>query len=599
MHDGTKHFGATQLAAAFLWRLKMGLRHIKAAACCAAPKTSSFFRPILLIASVWIFCLASAQAAEPTSSSLTLWYRQPATLWNDALPLGNGRLGAMAYGQTAHERVQLNEAGVWAGGPWDARNPAAQQALSEIRRLLFEGNPVEAEALARRTLLANPLRQPSYQTLADLWLEFPDHEGATDYRRELELERAVETVSYRVGGVGFRRELFISAPDQVLVVRLTADRPRSITLSLNLVRAAGVTGHETHAQPDAPIQELLSGQAEVSQGRFTPEELARIGTSFKGATFNVAARLRLEGGTMRARGEACLIEAADSVMILLAAVSGDGETDLKARCTETIAAVSGKSYDQLLAAHVADYQKLYRRVTLDLGRSDAERLPTNERLKAFATGGADPSLATLLFQYGRYLLIAGSRPGSRAAGFLQGLWADGFSPSWEGKPTLNINTERMLLWARRRQGERAYSFLADEFKGRTAASLLNGGAKVFQIDGNFGTTAGIAELLLQSHLEGSTEGAARRAELMAGAVGVAEDAVHIIELLPALPKAWPKGAVTGLKASGGFEVELAWREGKLTGATIRSRGGTACKVKYGEHTQAVTLKPADCYHFIR
>lgn len=377
-----KHFGVRKIVTAFI-RLASWFRLVKAAARGRTPKASltANFHALLL----WgmLVCFASAQAAPPTSASLKLWYRQPAKSWNDALPLGNGRLWAMAYGQTAHERVELNEEGLWAGGPWDARLTAVLKGLPEIHRLLFAGKPVEAGALARQHLLASPQRQPPCQTMADLWLEFPDHERAADYRRELDLERAVETVSYRVGGVGFRRELFVSAPYRVLIVRLTADRPRAIDVSINLVRAAGVTGHETNANPDAPIQQLLSGQAEAAQRRFTPDELARVGPAFKGAQFNAAARVRLEGGTMRARGEACMIEGADRVTILLAAASGNGETDLRARCVSTLAAVSGKSYDQLLAAHVADYQTPFRRVKFDWGHTAAERLANRILLDFF------------------------------------------------------------------------------------------------------------------------------------------------------------------------------------------------------------------------
>jgi alpha-L-fucosidase 2 len=355
---------------------------------------------------------------------LRLWYQQPARQWVEALPIGNGRLGAMVFGRVANERIQLNEDSVWYGGPRDRLNPDAAANINEVRRLLLAGQLRAAELLARGALLSTPRRQNPYQTLADLELLFyPEPGEVSDYRRELHLDDAIARVSYRRNGVTVQREMFASAVDNVIVLRLSADQPGQLTCSANLTRRpmedrSGKTGTDTIR---------IEGQ---------------VGPN--GVFYAALLKAVAEGGSVRTLGDSMVVERADAVTFLLAANTTFRTAEPLSFSLQQLGRAAAKPYATLRAEHVADHQRLFRRVRLDLGRNEAAELPTDQRLARLQAGADDPALAALYFQYGRYLLIASSRPGSLPAN-LQGIWNESMTPSWESKYTININTE-MNYW---------------------------------------------------------------------------------------------------------------------------------------------------------
>jgi alpha-L-fucosidase 2 len=372
------------------------------------------------------------QKTAEASSEQRLWYRQPAHRWEEALPVGNGRLGAMVFGGIEQERLQLNEDSLWSGKPQDADNPEAIRYLPEIRRLLFAGRYAEAQKLTYERLVckgpgtahghAARSDYGCYQTLGDLHLALEGHAEAADYRRELDLETAVARVTYRVGETTFTREVFSSAPDQVLVVRLAGDRPGKINFTATLSR------EECTAVETAPPHGLRM------QGQLYEQ----------GMRYRVRLQAQPEGGEAMLVDNALHIEGADAVTLLLAAATDYRGKPYETICETQLQAAGRKSYAALRRAHVADYQKLFRRVELDLGTTGAAKLPTDARLEALRKGGDDPALMALYFQYGRYLLIGSSRPGTLAAN-LQGIWAQGIQTPWNADYHTNINVQ-MNYW---------------------------------------------------------------------------------------------------------------------------------------------------------
>jgi alpha-L-fucosidase 2 len=753
-----------------------------------------------ILSAIFLFCLASFCYASGNAAAC-LWYAQPAEKWTDALPIGNGRMGAMIFGGVFDERIQFNEDTLWRGQPHDYVRAGASEQLPEIRRLLAEGKTKEASALAKTNFLSDPVRQKAYQPFGDLRLHFSGEGAVTEYRRELDLDSAIATTTYRINGVTFKREAFASYPDRAIVVRITADKPGQINFTLNM--DSPHTNSQTSAIKTNTL--ALTGQVEVG-----------------GLKFESRVRVIATGGNVQTNGHAVVVANADAATVILVAATSfknfqDITADPAKRCAEDLARVSKRSFTNLLAAHLADHQKLFQRVNLDLGRTAAAELSTDERLKRVRLAGleTDPALAALYFQYGRYLLIASSRPGSQPAN-LQGVWNELLDPPWESKWTLNINAEmnywpaelcnlsectgplfdliddlaisgartakeqykcngwvahhntdlwrgtapinnidgiwptggawlcyhlwehylftgdkkflahaypvmkqasvffmdsmvedpktgwlvtspsfspeqgtlcigptmdhqiiralmdatleseailkndkefaaqlaavrklvapdqigkygqlqewledkdvpnnnhrhmsplfalypgdeitpaktnlfaaakvllkwrgdgrtgwsyawRIPLWARVGDGDFAFRQLNGLLQKRTLPNLFDL-CGPFQIDGNFGGCAGIAEMLLQSQ---QTETGDKKTE------------VRILELLPALPKVWPTGSVTGLCARGGFEVDLNWADGALTKAVIHAKLGAPCVVRYGPHRIELKIKAGE------
>ncbi len=775
----------------------------------------------LLHTSVWAALLAAAVsmtttgiAAPAATNPNLLWYDKPATRWTEALPVGNGRLSAMVFGGASKERLQLNEGTLWAGGPYDPVNPEAQAALPQVRQLVNEAQYREAARLISAKVMAKPLAQMPYQTVGDLRLEFPGGTNAENYRRELDLDTAISSVRYTCAGVRHTREVFASAPDNVIVVRLTADQPGALSFAASMRTPMKAT-----VETDGRDMLVMRGTGGSSGG---------ISGQLR---YQAGVRIIAEGGTLAAEAGKITVTHANEATLLISAatsykkfddVSGDPESLVKQR----LASAATKTWPKLRADHVADHQALFRRVVLDLGQSEAMKLPTDERIRRFADGH-DPQLAALYYQFGRYLLISCSRPGGQPA-TLQGLWNESLNPPWQSKYTININTE-MNYWpaesgnlpecveplvamveeltatgartAQRMYGARGwvvhhntdlwrasapidgpnwgmwpsggawlslhlwdrYEYSGDEAllkriypvlkgaceffldtlqedpkrkwlvtnpsispenghpfgaavcagptmdmqilrdlfantmkasellgvdgdfrkqlaaaRGRLAPNQIGGAGQLqewmedwdlqagerlhrhvshlyglypgrdihrrdtpelaaavkkslelrgdkatgwatawrlclwthlgdgdhafqilrhllspgltypnmfdahppFQIDGNFGGAAGIAEMLIQSRL---------------GTVATAQDPTvkPEIELLPALPKAWPSGSVRGLRARGGFEVDVTWKDGKLAGTTVRTLLGGSAQLRYGAATRDITLSKGE------
>jgi alpha-L-fucosidase 2 len=773
-------------------------------------------------------CLALiglAATAFADGAPLKLWYERPAAQWVEALPVGNGRLGAMVFGGVEMERLQLNEDTLWAGGPYNPANPDAREALPEIRRLLAAGDHRSAQDLVAARFMSKPIRQMPYQTVGDLIVTMSGGATVQDYRRELDLTTGVARTEFRLGSVVHVREVFASAVDQAIVMRMSVrdlerpDRPArlSMTLGLQSRQNAAVSTEGSDVL-------LLRGVNGASSG--IPGALR----------FEARIRVVTEGGAVTADGGHLHVQGGASATVVIAAATSfrrydDVSGDPSARNSDTLRRLEGRTFASMREAHEADHRRLFSRVSMDLGHNPlAEALPTDARVR-LSPEVDDPGLASLYFQYGRYLLMSSSRPGSQPAN-LQGLWNDSLDPPWGSKYTININTQmnywpaeitnlaecaeplfamirdlsetgarlareqygapgwvthhntdlwraagpidaafygmwptggawlslhlwehfrfsgdreflartyplmrgasefflatlvedpkrrylvtspsmspenahhpglsiamgptmdmeiirdlfdasiasaeilgqdasfaarlntarrrlpplqigaqgqlqewledwdagapeprhrhvshlygfypssqitlrgtpdlakavkttletrgdistgwaiawRLNLWARLQDGNRTHRILRALLGPERTYPNLFDAHPPFQIDGNLGGAAGIAEMLLQSHVPMAARGQPRAGD-------PAQLHAYEIELLPALPDAWPTGSFKGLRARGGFEVDVAWEKGKLTSATVRSVTGTGGKARYAGRTVELNLKP--------
>lgn len=385
---------------------------------------TAFYMALVLAAGT-----ARGADAAPHAEETMLWYRAPAQQWEEALPVGNGRMGAMVFGVVDNERIQLNEETLWDGAPKDTTNPEALKALPEVRRLLFEGRNAEATELAEKAMMGHPKGVQSYQTLADLILTFPTSEEVQGYTRSLNLDTAIADVRFARDGVLHTREVFASHPDQVVALHFSADRPGAVSLRATLTRA-----QDAECSSEGSARLILRGQI----GAPRDDKGEPIGVRFEAHLLAVPT-----GGRMTNAGGALAIENADEVTLLLAAAT-DYRGEAPGRvCAERLDKAASKPYAALRVAHVNDHQSLFRRVSLKLGRNRTA-LSTDERLARVAQGEEDPDLAALYFQYGRYLLIASSRPGDLPAN-LQGLWNEHLKAPWNSDYHTNINLQ-MNYW---------------------------------------------------------------------------------------------------------------------------------------------------------
>ncbi len=383
---------------------------------------------------MWIGCLlwivrAGAEMPAPDAQSV-LWFDQPARAWTEALPVGNGRLGAMVFGGISEDRIQFNEDTLWKGAPHDYDRPGAHDHLAEIRQMLFQGEIKQADELTRKFFLSNPVRQKAYQPFGDLHLSFPGMTNIRDYRRSLDLETATETVRFTDNGVVYQREVYASHPDQVLVVKITANQPNRIQFHLRM--DSPHPGSHTARAGAATL--VMTGQVEEG-----------------GLRFESRAMVRVDGGQVQAEGDGLSVTGANSATIYLVAATSfknyqDITGDPDQRCADALAALGEKKEEQVRQSQQADYKGLYERVRLNLGSNAQVNEPLDRRLLDVKKTGLaqDPALAALDFNYGRYLLISCSRPGGQPAN-LQGLWNEDLNPPWESKWTLNINCE-MNYW---------------------------------------------------------------------------------------------------------------------------------------------------------
>ncbi|MEO7493756.1 MAG: glycoside hydrolase family 95 protein [Massilia sp.] len=407
----------------------------------------------------------TATTARDGRESLALWYEKPAGAWVEALPVGNGRLGAMCFGRVAQERIQLNEDTIFAGGPYDQNNPLAREALPVVRKLIDEGKFAEAAKLVDTAMIARPKDQMPYGAAGDLMLDFQGLAGASAYRRSLDLDTAIATTGFADGAAQYVREVFSSVPDQVIAIRLTASAG---TLDFDLgYRHPGDAKYGSTSYDGAPAKQGQTGapweHRESLRVEQRPASLSlradgdgalliegrNISAGGVPAALRYALRVKVMGdGIITARGDRVEVRGARTVTLLVAAatsyvnyhdVSGDPVATVR-RQTE---AAAGKSYARLRADHVKAHQALFRRLSLRIGQDDRDERPTNLRIAGIEKQ-PDAALAALYVQYARYLLMSCSRPGTQSAN-LQGLWNEGNNPPWGGKYTININTE-MNYW---------------------------------------------------------------------------------------------------------------------------------------------------------
>lgn len=359
-----------------------------------------------------------------------LWYDSPAQHWEEALPLGNGRLGAMVYGDPVNEEIQLNEETVSAGSPYKNYNSEAKEALPAIRKLIFDGNYAEAQLMAGEKILSKNGFGMPYQTVGSLRLHFQGQENYTDYRRELDIDKALATTTYRVNGVEYKRETFTSFTDQLVIVRLTASKPGMLTFTAALTC------------PQA-VEVSVSGKNTIKMNGITKGDQFTEGA----IRFAVDLKLELQGGKSIAQDSVLSVSNANSAVLYIAMATNfvnykDISADAVKR-NQVYLKNAGKNYSKALQEHIAAYQKYYHRVSLDLGYTFQADKPTDVRVKEFAVSD-DPQLISLYFQYGRYLLISSSQPGGQPAN-LQGIWNDKLNPAWKCRYTTNINAE-MNYW---------------------------------------------------------------------------------------------------------------------------------------------------------
>ena len=393
---------------------------------------------------ILLYAFIDNSSAQETvfDPSYTLWYEQPAEEWEEALPVGNGRLGAMIFGRFDEERIQLNEETYWTGGPYSTVVEGGYKYLPEIQEYIFKGKPLEAHRLFGRHLMAYPVEQQKYQSSADLFLFFENGSEIRDYKRWLDLKTGIVHVEYRDGDILYKREIFSSAPDQAIIIRLSSDKKNKISFRAQL-RGVRNLAHSNYAT-DYFRMDAVGSDALMVNGK---------SADYLGVEGKIRYRVQLkalnEEGEMRTEGTFLVVDNADAVTLCIVAATNfvsynDVSADQIERVDDYLRKIAGKSYDDIRSAAVLDYRSFFDRVELDLPYSENSYLPTDKRMIALENN-TDHSLAALAYNFGRYILISSSRPGTQPAN-LQGIWNEDMNPSWDSKYTTNINTE-MNYWA--------------------------------------------------------------------------------------------------------------------------------------------------------
>lgn len=398
------------------------------------------YRFLLVLSILTLFSCNSSKTNKELNPSLMLWYDQPATNWTEALPVGNGRLGAMVYGSIEKEVIQFNEETLWTGQPHDYSHDSAHEVLSELRQLLWDGKQKEAHELGNERFMSQPFGQFCYQPFGNVLLDFPNHKNVNNYKRQLDLEDAISSVGYEIEGVKYKREVFASEPNQAIVIHIETSKQGELNFNIGL------------DSPHSKYEVSVEGDEVILKGKVNnyPNELDAQKKPYPESKLTFEARLKVvnEGGELVIEENAIkVINANNATLYLVAASNFVNYQDISGNpaelCEKYLSKLNGNSYETIKDNHIKDFRKLFNRVELDLGKSIISNRPTNERLISFKQD-EDPNLVSLLYQYGRYLLISSSRAGTQPAN-LQGIWNDKLSPPWDSKYTININTE-MNYW---------------------------------------------------------------------------------------------------------------------------------------------------------
>ena len=393
-------------------------------------------RTLLLICFAF---LSLAGYAKTATHSNTLWYNQPAKVWEEALPIGNGRLGAMVFGNPFHETIQLNEESLWSGAPINSNNPAAREHLDKIRELVLDHNYVEANNLVARYMVGTPPRVRSYQTFGNLLLDY-QLKDTTAYRRSLDLSRGISTTTFSADGIDFAQEVFASAVDDVIVTHLTSSQKGGLNLLVRLQR-----------DKDATVK--VVGNEIIMEGQVIDQDSPLAGKGGKHMRFAAKLRILHKGGKIEEKDGGIYISGAKEATLLwrgatdynLSQLNFDRSIDPLAICEQIISQAEKLGYKKLHNRHIANHSEIFDRVSLDLGTTEQETLPTDARLKALKAGANDPGLIALYFQYGRYLLMNSSRQPAVLPANLQGIWNHHFDAPWGADFHTNINLQ-MNYW---------------------------------------------------------------------------------------------------------------------------------------------------------
>ncbi len=394
-------------------------------------------KSLLLCLGFMLFSLACF--AKESTHSNTLWYNQPAKVWEEALPVGNGRLGAMVFGNPFHETIQLNEESLWSGAPINSNNPEAREHLDKIRELVLDHNYVEANKLVARYMVGTPPRVRSYQTFGNLLLDY-QVKDTTAYRRSLDLSRGISSTTFSADGIDYTQNVFASAIDDVIVTHLTSSQKGGLNLLVRLQR-----------EKDATVR--VDGNEIIMQGQVIDEDSPVAGKGGKHMKFAAKLRIAHKGGKIEARDGGIYISGAKEATLLwrgatdynLSELNFDRSINPLAICEEYISQAAKLGYKKLCKRHIDDHREIFDRVSLDLGTTEQDALPTDVRLKAVKAGANDPGLIALYFQYGRYLLMNSSRQPAVLPANLQGIWNHHYNAPWGSDFHTNINLQ-MNYW---------------------------------------------------------------------------------------------------------------------------------------------------------